>query len=252
MKVPSPFSHPSAATLKDFRAAVSRLKKEGLIPPNSRGKIVNVKTARPGDSFGGMTLRDRIKAYKDVAEGHAVTVAKSRVKDTQGFKVAKKGLKSERVIIPVNKTAKVSVEKGNIVIRHPGDSAIVKRTMLPRKNLRQYLLNAETLPKLKGNKWYAFYAYQGKSKRVFHDATDLIEYLRKYRDDFDNDDEREFFRTLEIVEISDKRSWEKRTYKKSGNHSGRHKKMKDYPPSKQEQLRMKKREYMRKWRAKQR
>lgn len=210
-----------------------------------------MRTARPGDSFGGMTLRDRIKAYKDVAAGDAVTIAKSRVKDTQGFKVAKKGLESSRVIIPVNKTAKISVEKGNIVIRHPGDAANVKRTMLPRKNLRQYLLNAESLPELKGNKWYAFYAYKGKSKRIFHNAEDLIEYLHKYRDDFDTDeDERDFFRTFEIVEISDRKQWEKREYKKSGSHGGRRKKMKDYPPSKQEQLRMKKREYMKKWRAK--
>lgn len=244
ISVPGSFKH---GDLTEFRAAVARLKKEGLIPPNSRGKIVNVRTARPGDSFGGMTLRDRVKRYVEVADGRAVTIAKSRVKDTQGFKVAKKGLKTERVIVPTS--GEVSVEKGNIVIRHRKDSAIVKRVMLSRKNLKQYLSGADELPDLKGNKWYAFYAYQGKSKQVFRTGQQLHEYLMEYRDRDSYPGDTEFFRNIEIVETIDKRQWEEREYK-SSKHSGKRKKMKDFPPSKQEQLRAKKREYMREYRRK--
>lgn len=209
MKIPKPFSHPSPEALRSFREAVSRLKKEGLIPPNSRGKIVNIKNARPGDSYGGMTLRDRIKAYPDVARGEAVTLAKSRIKDTQGFKIASKGLDSKRVIVPLQGDAKVYVENGNIIRRHQLAQGSVTRTMLPRKDLKDYLTEAKQLPDLKGRQWYAFYAYNGKSKKVFRTAAQLRAYIRKYNafKKVTSKSQRDFFRTFEIVKINDPKDW---------------------------------------------
>ena len=244
-----PFRHPSAGELRDFRAAIARLKQEGLI--SSR---VNAAKAQPYTHVHGKSLRDILHSRdaRLILEDKGTTIAASRVVDTQGYKVTKQG-DTARVIVPLNKDARVSVENKNIVIRHPGTTAVIKRTKLPRKNLTQYLTDAEKLPELKGRKWYAFYAFNGKSKAVFRSPDLLREYLSKYRRISDSKkQEREFFRTFEIVEIEDRKTWEERSYQ-SGRHAPesnkrRRERYAQLPAWKKEEVRRKKREYMREYR----
>lgn len=260
MKRASLGSVPSGSDLASFRRAVSKLKSKGLIPPNKRGRVVNSRTARPGDMYQGKPLREyvRDKANQQVIKGEAVVLPRSRVKDTQGFKVAKpKGL-TEKVIVPVPKDARVSTEKGNIVIRHESETGTVKRLLIPRKNLRQYLLDAEKLPDLHGDKWYAFYFYGNRSHKTFRTAEQLLEYLTAYDALEKESRNAQNFRNLEIVQITNKPEWEREVEaaierrRKHRSHAGTRRSKKAMlarmPEYKKEIYRAKNAAYMREYR----
>lgn len=211
----SAFRHPSASALAKFRAAVSKLKKAGLIPPkggsgSTRGKLVKPGSARPGDMFGGKPLRDyvRDKDNQAVIHNEAVVVAKSRVSDTQGYKVKKPKGGKERLIIPVSKDARVSIEKKNIVIRHESEAGTIRRVQIPRHNIKEYLSHAESLPELSGNRFYAFYFYGNRSHQIFRHAQDLVQYLTAYDALSGSKRKRmDAFRNIEILEINSAADW---------------------------------------------
>jgi hypothetical protein len=246
-----PFSHPTTRVLGEFRKQVARLKREGLIDAR-----VNARRAMPYTRAGGKSLREWLRSpdARLILEDKAVTIATSRVSDTQGYKTTKTG----RLIIPLNEDASVSVENKNIVIRHSGKNFSVKRVKLPRKNLKAYLTEAEQLPYLEpGKGYYVFYGFDGRSKNVFRTTQLLREELEKYKRISDTPDhERDFFRTFEIVTIEerDRGAWEERTYRagksKSESAKERRKRYANLPAWKKELARQKKREYMREYRKK--
>lgn len=194
--------------LKEFRANVSRLKKAGLIPAKNRnGNPVIVRNARPSQLVQGKTLGEWVRSSlrdpsaKDVLSGKAVVLPASRVKDTEGFRKIKVKGGTDRVVIPVPKDARVSTEKGKIVITHVSDSGSIRRVQVPRKDLQGYLTGVSQLPELKGGDVYAFYMNGGKSMVMSAHPDLLIEELQQYKR-FETDDPSDILQHLEIVTVS--------------------------------------------------
>lgn len=248
--------------LKQFRADLARLKKEGLVPPaNRQGKKLNIKTARPTDLIQGKRLIDYVRDPKnrDVLEGNAVTLPASKVKDSEGFTKRKIKGGKDRVIVPLPADAKVSTEKGRIKITHESPTGSITRVQVPRKNLRQYLLNAEQLPSLKSGEVYSFYIYGHKSFMVSENADQLVEYIQHYKtlEDGDAEDAVDFFKHLEIVRLtkSARTGWESevnervRKSRRGGKHSAASRRIGNLPQYKQPIVRARRRESQRRYRA---
>jgi len=249
---PTTVSVKTKLSIGEFRRAVAKLKREGLIPPNKRGRTVNPKTAQPYERFGGKSLKDYIadRDNQQVIRGEATTIARSRVSDTQGFAVKKPKGMPERVVVPLPKDAKVSVENKNIVITHTSETGTIKRTSLPRTSLKRYLRDAESLPELGPDSSYAFYFFGNKSHRIFKHPADLVEYLTKY-DALKDTSKANVFRNFEIVTLNrpSQKQWlqdvesavaKRRKYRNA--KGGRKKKIGELPLYKQEIRRKQKRE----------
>lgn len=257
------FREPSASGLAQFRRDVQTLKREGLLPPKRSGKTVNTRYAHPSDMVQGKPLREWVQDpdVQAVLDREAVTIAKSRVSDVQGYKVKRPGHgATERIIIPVPKDAKVSTEKKNIVIRHETEEGSITRVALPRKNLQQYLSDANSLPDLPPNgEWYAFYFYGNRSHQIFRSTEHLNQYLSGYN--ALNDKPQAAFRNLEIVRIKNNaRDWTRKVTesvrkRRRGRRTPRtyeqeRARLERMPEWKQQIYRAKRAEYQRQYRAK--
>jgi len=164
--------------LSEFRSNVRQLQKEGLIPTRNRlGNKIKPSKVTPHQLVNGKPLKDYVKdkAAQDVLKGEAVTIARSRVKDTQGFPV-----RNQRVVVPVPSDAKVSTEKGQIKIIHTSPSGSVTRIAISRKDMRRFLFDPSKLPDLEGGNRYAFYIYGHKSNATFQTGQQLAEYMQGY------------------------------------------------------------------------
>ena len=124
----------SQSDLKQFRHAVSILKKKGLVK-----KSIDVRTAYPSQLSGGKSLRELVKKFDDVISDKAAAVklppAKVKAYKQAGYETTK-----DRVLVPKLRGDRVTVTKDNeIKIREKKTGISRIKMAVPYHTLKQWL-----------------------------------------------------------------------------------------------------------------
>jgi hypothetical protein len=161
--------------IKQFRHAVSILKKQGLISD------IDASKAQPWMVRGGQRLTDTIKKYDDVVSGKT-TAVKLPEKKTAEYRKAGYQISKGRVMVPhaAGETVKITPKK-EIEVKHPSGITRVKKA-IPFQNLEQWLRDnlrrPDILNSTKAPKEYFAYKFKGyNSYQVYPDAYGMLDDL---------------------------------------------------------------------------
>jgi hypothetical protein len=159
------------ATSKDFKHAISVLKKQGLVSDK-----IDARKAVASQKDRGKRLDTLVKKYDDIVSGK-IQAVKVPAKDlrtlrSQGFETA-----SGRVLVPKTKTEVAKFVKGEIQIEAVSGQ---QRVILPVEyhNLPQYLRelrkNSKLIDRMKRNNEYFGIRYRGGQRANFYGSIELL------------------------------------------------------------------------------
>jgi hypothetical protein len=169
-------------SLREFRKAVSKLKKQGLV-----SKRLNVRKATPDKKVNGgrVKLSTLVKKFDDVISGKATAIKATKSLSTYrklGFETAK-----GRVIVPHTATEQVGITPtGEIFTRQKGTGIRKIEVPVEYHKLDQYLVdilaNAEKLNKrLDENEYFGFTYFGHRSTELYSNIEMLIAKIREYK-----------------------------------------------------------------------
>jgi len=175
-----------AENLREFRRAVSVLKKQGLISgKTSSGQKIDARSALPNWKVKGKKLSTLVKKYDDVVSGKATAIkvppaTLSKFRKT-GFETANK-----RIIVPHTKSEIAKFKGGEIAISNVSG---IERVQIPVEyhNLKQYLQdirkNKVLINRMKRKSEYFGIRLFGGQRAVFYsDISILLDDLERYED----------------------------------------------------------------------
>lgn len=204
------------ADIRQFRRAVSILKKKGLLSGTGKaGFKLDARSVTPNTRFRGQKLSTLVNKYDDVVSGKVTPVkvpARSLAKFRRKYSTAE-----GRVLVPHGAGQKATLEGDNIAII---DASGIVRVQIPVEyhNIRQYLRDIKrdhkTINKMKrDNEYFGIRFYGNHRGNFYRDIEDLITDLEKYESVVNSTSkisQEEIFENLEIVRIGVRatRKWE--------------------------------------------
>jgi len=198
-----------AENLREFRRAVSVLKKQGLLSgKTTSGQKIDARSALPNWKVKGKKLSTLVKKYDDVVSGKATavkvppkTLAKFR---KTGFETANK-----RVLVPHSKSEIAKFKGGEVSISNPSG---IERVQIPVEyhNLQQYLRdlrkNKALINKMKRNNEYFGIRFFGGQRAMFYGNIEfLLDDLERYEDIqkvTNKAQQAEIYQNLEIIRMN--------------------------------------------------
>lgn len=219
--------------IKQFRRAVSILKKQGLI------KNVDARSATPEMVRQGRQLRETVKRYDDIVSGkaQAVTLPPKKVSEYRkaGYSTTKAPDGSVKILVPKDATSTVKVTpKKEIEVKTKAGVKSVKKAV-PYRSLDQWLSEmaskADELDKMKSSDAFWGYKIEGhNSWRLYREIGDLIKDLRqgsisgtdwgKLVDTASAREQKETFQALEIIQVPREDLWPAHRSKKREKAGG--------------------------------
>jgi hypothetical protein len=209
----------NASTKREFRKAIAKLKKAGIVPKKVDARSVN-QTRH---------YKSLIKEFKSVVEGTART-AKVGANQITAYQEAGYQTKGQRVVVPVAPGEKINVSHGKLSITRnltnikTGEAVKFKRVIfpIPFKNLKSYLENIAQDSSLNSmidkNHKFAFKFYGNNSRQAFDNVEDMIEYIQRYETIGEAEantapggyEERDIYQNLEfwIIAKANRMDWE--------------------------------------------
>jgi hypothetical protein len=174
------------AELKDFRHAVSVLKKQGLISGRtSSGQKIDARSALPNWKIKGKKLSTLVKKYDDVVTGKA-TAVKVPPKTLKQFRKSGFETANKRVLVPHSKSETAQFKGGEMAIKNKSG---IERVQIPveYQNLNQYLRdlkkNSELINRMKKrNEYFGIRFFGGQRAQFYSDIESLIADLSRYED----------------------------------------------------------------------
>lgn len=197
--------------LRQFRHAVSLLKKQGLLPERaSSGFPLDARSVTPRWKINGRTLGSIVSKYDDIVSGKATALPVPEAKLKQ-FRKAGFETSQGRVIVSHGATEKARIIAGEVTIENKSG---IQRVQIPVEfhNLQQYLRDirkqSEAINRLKGrNEYFGIRFYGGQRANFYSTIQQLLNDLGKY-EAFTTKTARpkqlEIYRNLEIVRITPK------------------------------------------------
>lgn len=197
------------AKFRDFRRAVSVLKKQGLLPAKiSARKKLDARSVTPNTKIKGKKLSTIVEKYDDVVSGKAtaVSVPPATLKKFRkvGFETANK-----KVIVPHAANEVARFRGGEIRIKNKSG---IERVEIPVEfhNLHQYLTdikkNAKLINKMKHrNEYFGIRFFGGQRANFYSSIEQLIEDLGRYQDIqrvTGKAKQSEIYRNLEIIKLT--------------------------------------------------
>jgi hypothetical protein len=175
-----------AENLREFRRAVSTLKKQGLISgKTASGQKIDARSALPGWKVKGKRLDTLVRKYDDVISRKA-TAVKVPSKDLKQFRKAGFETAQGRVLVPHTKTETAKLSRGQVSIT---SKTGIERVQIPVEfhNLNQYLSDIEKNSTLidgmkKRSEYFGIRFYGGQRARFYANIDMLIDDLRHYED----------------------------------------------------------------------
>jgi hypothetical protein len=175
-----------ASDIKDFRHAVSVLKKQGLLTGRTAsGKKIDARSALPDWKIKGKKLSTLVKKYDDVVSGKA-TAVKVPPKTIKQFRKTGFETANKRVIVPHSKGELAKLQKGQIAIRSKSG---IERVQIPVEyhNLQQYLRDLRKNKALinsmkKKRELFGIRFYGGQRAMFYENIEDLLDELDRYED----------------------------------------------------------------------
>lgn len=206
--------------LKEFRHAISLLKKAGLV------RNIDARSAQPSYIRQGNRLGDLVKKYDDVISGKMapVSLPAAKVKEYRaaGYEIKKGPDKKPVVLIPKSKAEKVTVTKtGDVEVKHPSGISRIKQAV-PYHNLPQWLKAMEAdhkrIDRMKSSKEFFGYKFFGyNSYALYRDIRLLIDDLvngsasglniMEKAQQSTRKQQNEIYQNLEIVRVPTPQSW---------------------------------------------
>lgn len=206
--------------IKQFRHAVSILKKQGLI------KNIDARRATPEMVRQGRQLKETVKRYDDIVSGkvQAVSLPPKKVSEYRkaGYSTTKAPDGSTKILVPkaATSTVKVTPKKEIQVTAKSGVKSVKKA--VPYRSLDQWLTEmskrAGELDKMKSDDAFWGYKIEGhNSWRLYREIEDLIKDLRqgsvsgtnwgKLIDEASARQQKETFEGLEIIQVPRESLW---------------------------------------------
>jgi hypothetical protein len=175
-----------AENLREFRRAVSTLKKQGLISgKTASGQKIDARTALPGWKIKGKRLDTLVRKYDDVVSGKATAIVVPP-KDLKQFRKAGFETTQGRVLVPHTKLETARLSHGQVSIKSKSG---IERVQIPVEfhNLNQYLIDIQKNASLidamkKRNEYFGIRFYGGQRARFYSNIDMLIDDLRHYED----------------------------------------------------------------------
>jgi hypothetical protein len=173
-----------ASKIREFRHAVSVLKKQGLITGSTQsGQKIDARSALPGWKIKGKRLDTLVKKYDDVVSGKA-TAVKVPPKQLQQFRKTGFETANNRVLVPHTKTETARFRAGQVAITNKTG---IERIQIPVEfhNLKQYLTdikkNAKVINRMKrNNEYFGIRFYGGQRAHFYSDISSLMADLENY------------------------------------------------------------------------
>jgi hypothetical protein len=162
----------TGSELRQFRHAVSVLKKQGLIP----GKTVNARSVRPFQKRGGKSLESYVRKFRDVVSGRAQVVELPRGAVIEQHKMGRKSVGRGKVLIPKDPSERLVVSKSGAV-SHVEKKTGIRSTELPfRITDKAAIERARQVAKEQpGKKWWGYEVKGSKGGSVYEwDSLDLM------------------------------------------------------------------------------
>lgn len=205
------------APTRQFRHAVSVLKKQGLLPASlSNGTKLDARSAYPDWKVKGKKLSTIIRKYDDIVSGK-VTAVKPTPKNLKGFKKAGYQTTQGRVLIPHTATERVTTSRrGDVTIK---STSGIERVQIPvpYHSLGQYLRDIKKdnarINRMKRDKEYFGFRFFGfNSSQLYKEIDDAINDIEAYESVIQAfatgpKQEREVYRNLEFVKIGNPDNW---------------------------------------------
>lgn len=206
------------ADLRQFRRAVSILKRKGLIGPRtSSGQPLDARAAQPGwKTSTGQKLSTVVNKYDAVVSGKADTVKVTPKQLRKIRKIQKYETANNRVIVPVDTVHRAKLDSETGLIKTVSKAGIERIQLdIPFENLEQYLKeiarDSRRINRMKRrSEYFGFRFFGNNSSELHRDIRHAIEQLQSYSaiaNASTRKKQTEIYKNLEIVRVTRPQEW---------------------------------------------